>query len=228
MPSSIDLVWMFVGFLFTVLILSYVLGDNPFFRLASYVFVGISSAYLVVLLIYQVILPRLVQPFFETSSSQLVLHLVLFVMCLLLLTKLSPRLARLGNIPMAYLVGVGAAVVIGGAVLGTIVTQVRATVAYRSASAEIMPGFRALEGLVILLGTVVTLAYFHFGARAKTEGEIPVRPLWLEMLSYLGRFFIAVTFAALFVSVYVSALTALIERLSFIIQSIPMLLKGLG
>ncbi|NPV84888.1 MAG: hypothetical protein HPY45_02610 [Anaerolineae bacterium] len=228
MASSIDLVWVFVGFLFTVLILSYVLGDNPFFRLASYVFVGISSAYLVVLLIYQVILPRLVQPFFETSSSQLVLHLVLFVMCLLLLTKLSPRLARFGNIPMAYLVGAGTAVVIGGAVLGTIITQVKATVAYRSASAEIMPGIRVLEGLVILLGTVVTLAYFHFGARTKTEGETPSRPLWLEMLSYLGRFFIAVTFGALFVSVYVSALTALIERLSFIIQSVPMLLKGLG
>jgi len=36
-----DILWTVVGFLLTLLILSFIFGDNPLFRIASYLFVGV-------------------------------------------------------------------------------------------------------------------------------------------------------------------------------------------
>jgi hypothetical protein len=74
-----------------------------------------------------------------------------------------------------------------------------------------------LNALIILVGTLATLIYFHFGIRRKgSEDQASQRPAWLETIGGIGQFFIAVTFAALFSGVYLAAVTALIERMSFL------------
>ena len=45
MIFSLDLITGVISFLFTILIFSYLLGDNPLFRIASYIFVGVSAGY---------------------------------------------------------------------------------------------------------------------------------------------------------------------------------------
>ena len=128
-----------------------------------------------------------------------------------MLTKVSPRLTKLGNPAMAYLVGVGAAAAVGGAVVGTIFPQASASM--RIFTDQTNP----LNALIILIGTLSTLLYFHFGIRRKNGEEQPSqRPLWLETIGNLGQFFIAITFATLFSGVFLAAVTALIERMTFI------------
>ena len=117
---------------------------------------------------------------------------------------------------MAYLVGVGAAVTIGGAVLGTLLPQINASFGDfdvdLAVSRGINPAFMILNGAFILLGVVGTLAYFHFGARQKADGSVK-RNILVETLTLIGRVYIAITFCVLFAGVYMAALTALIERL---------------
>ena len=55
-----DLLWTLIAFFLTILVLSYVLGDNGLFRFIMMVFVGISAGYAAVLIYYQVLLPRLI------------------------------------------------------------------------------------------------------------------------------------------------------------------------
>jgi hypothetical protein len=74
---------------------------------------------------------------------------------------------------------------------------------------------RLARGSVILVGTLTSLIYFHYGARPR-PGEPSKRPEWLESLGWVGQVFIAITFGALFAGVYSAALTALIERLHFL------------
>ena len=76
---------------------------------------------------HQVLYPRLVVPLFEGNLGDRLLAFIPLVLGLLLLFKLSPRTAHLGNPSMAFLVGVGAAVAIGGAVMGTLFPQTRAS-----------------------------------------------------------------------------------------------------
>ena len=40
-PEQIELLAGFLSFIFTVGILSYVLGDNPFYRLTLHIFIGV-------------------------------------------------------------------------------------------------------------------------------------------------------------------------------------------
>jgi hypothetical protein len=214
-----DLIWTLVGFLLTLLVFSYLLGDNFLFRLASYLFVGTTAGYLAVTVIYYVLWPRLLEPITRGSLDQKILALVPLTLGVMLLARLSPRLARLGNIPMGYLVGLGAAVAIGGAILGTLITQTRATLDlfdFQTAAVDGQsPLMFLIVGAIVLIGTVTTLVYFHFGASRK-PGSQGSRSLWIEFLAGIGQIFIAITLGSLFAGVYLSAITALVDRIDFI------------
>lgn len=209
-----DILWTVVSFLLTLLILSFVFGDNPLFRVAAYLFVGVSAGYAAVLLIYQVLWPFLVVPMVAGNW----ITAVPLALGLLLVFRLAPSLSRVGNISMAYLVGAAAAVAIGGAVIGTIIGQTRGVIqAFDAGSGA--PGasaaVRLAEAVIMLLGTATTLVYFQFSARAGV-GQSPQRPPVVEALARIGQVFIAITLGALFAGVTIAALTALIERLSFL------------
>jgi hypothetical protein len=127
-----------------------------------------------------------------------------------------PRLSHLGQLPMAYLVGVGAAVTIGGAVLGTLLPQISANFENFDIGLAVArnnePILLLAQGISILVGVVGTLAYFHFGASRQEDGSVR-RNILVNLLSWVGRVYIAITFGVLFAGVYMAALTALIERM---------------
>ena len=201
-----------ISFLLTLMVLSYLIGDNPAFRVAVYIFIGVSAGYAAAVAWHQVLYPRLIVPLISGS----LLTIVPLVLGLLLLLKLSPRVARLGTPSMAFLVGVGAAVAVGGAVMGTLLPQTWASMNVLNLSDAGQYWLEHLgEGIVMLVGTVTTLVYFHFGAKATATG--PQRGKLVSGLSWVGQGFIAITFGVLFAGVLVAAMTALIERLNFII-----------
>jgi hypothetical protein len=68
------------------------------------------------------------------------------------------------------------------------------------------------SGVLVLSGVIGTLAYFHFGARQKLDGTVK-RNFVVEILTLIGRVYIAITFGVLFAGVYMAALTALIGRM---------------
>ncbi|MCJ7623592.1 MAG: hypothetical protein MUO76_08805 [Anaerolineaceae bacterium] len=215
----VDLVWMVVGFFLTLLVFSYVLGDNFLFRLVSYIFIGVAAGYLATLVIYQVLYPRLVLPLIAGSLSERAVAAVPLVLGILLLLKLFPRLTNVGSIPMGFLVGIGAAVTIGGAIMGTLFGQIEGSFASfdlePAGLSSGSPFSQVLEGLLLLLGTVTTLAYFHFGAATRQAGSNE-RAKWINTLAKIGQVFIAITLGALFAGVYIAAVTALIDRMDFI------------
>lgn len=120
---------------------------------------------------------------------------------------------------MAILVGVGAAVAIGGAVFGTLFGQIAGTARLFDMSANADPFLGLLWGIIVLIGTISTLAYFQFSVRSKVaepqEGAAR-RGISLELLAVVGQVFIGITLGAMFAGVYTAAVTALIERVGFI------------
>jgi len=221
-----------ISFLVTILILSYIIGDNPLFRAAVYVFVGAAAGYVAAVSWNEVINPSLVQPIWTgtifSNPGQVALIIPLLGSALLLF-KVSPRLSHLGQLPMAYLVGVGAAVTIGGAVLGTLLPQIGATLNGFDLSVAGTSGadtaFMFLNGIVVLIGVIGTLVYFQFGASQKADGTVK-RNVVVNILSWVGRVYIAVTFGVLFAGVYMAALTALIERMDSIRSFFTLLMQS--
>lgn len=220
MSISLELISALVGFILTLMIFSYLIGDGPLFRIAVYIFIGVASGYAATVVWHQVLVPKLFEPLQTTNPNQLLLMIIPLALCLSLLAKLTPRISWIGNIAMAVLVGVGAAAAIGGALLGTLIPQTRAAMDafdVSSAVSGVEVAGRFLEASVMLAGTTFTLASFHFSASRAPDG-IAKRNRILEIIAWVGRIFISITFGVLFAGVYMSALTAMIERLSSIIN----------
>ena len=221
--------------LLTVLTLSYVIGDNPFFRGSIYLFIGVSAGYVAAIAIDEIIWPQLILPIQAWIFAVPILNfpelLIRLLLTLLLLSKLYSRTATLGNPVTAMLVGIGAALALSGAVQGTLLPQLGASSSIFDISSfrlAIQGGYYLesggfiLEGFVTLMATIGTLAYFHFGA--KSRGHLsPERSIFVDALGWLGKIFIPVTLASIFSGVLMSALTALIERLDFLIELVTTL-----
>ncbi len=217
-----------LGFVLTIMVLSYIIGDNVLFRLAVHIFIGVASGYAAILILYNVLWFQVLVPVLQVFKSGKTLDLGVYVIHVVpavilgvwMLTKASPRLARWGTPVLAFVTGVGAATVVGGAVLGTIFPQV-------SASANLLNIHSApstmnnlvgwfINGVIILVGLAATLIYFQFGRRRQAEGEPVQRPVIIEYVSTVGQGFIVVTMGVLFAGVYIAALAALVERIRFL------------
>jgi hypothetical protein len=225
MSLNADFLWMVVSFVLTVCVFSYLFGDNPLFRFATGLLIGVSAGYFAVVIIYQVLLPKLVVPLLQGSF----IALIPLLLSGLLLSKLSPKLSRLGNLPVTYLVAIGAAIAIGGSLLGTLFTQIKGAINTFAPVAAASPNQKwilVLEGGFILVGTIAALVYFNF-SMIKTKGISSNRSPLVRLFSGIGQFFIAITLGAVFAGVMTSTITALIERSSFIVSVIKIFL-GIG
>jgi hypothetical protein len=216
-----DLLWTIAGILLTLMIFSYIAGDNALFRFAAYLFVGVSAGYVFLTLLLDVLVPRLILPLLTGSALERVLGIVPLVLSILLLARLFPRIAVAGNVPMAFLVGAGAAIAVGGALLGTLFPQVLGTINLFDLRNSDGPGLQLIDGLFILVGAASTLLYFYFGARQQPNQPAQRNPV-IERFAEVGKVFIGITLGALFAGVYSAALAALIERVSSITNFIRM------
>ena len=83
---------------------------------------------------------------------------------------------------------------------------------------------QAVTAGLMLLGTICTLVYFQFSARNRPGGQ-PARSKVVECVARIGGAFIAVTLGGLFAGVLSAALSALIDRLSFLVDLVTNLIS---
>lgn len=234
--TSIDFIGTIVAALLTVMVLSYLIGDNLFFRLAAYLFIGVAAGYAGAIAWHHVLRPGLVEPLMDGGFSSLlepatiVTLIIPWVLVILLLFRLSPATAKVGTLPLALLVGVGAAVVVGGAVTGTLIPQSFAAMQTLDPAVRApLTGEQGLERLVnvliVLMGTISTLLYFRFSARRAPSGKAN-RSKVLEVVAFIGRIFISVTFGVMYAGALIATLVVLTERIQFLWDVVSFFLKG--
>ena len=209
--------WLILGFLLTLMILSYLIGDNPFFRIATYLLIGVAAGYTAVIIIYQIILPKMVLPFIVSPPSEWLWVIIPWLLSMMLLTRLFPKVSRIGNIPLGFMVGVAAAVTIGGALLGTISTQLFSVIDLFDPATLQNGGVYALfEGVYILFGTISTLMYFQFFKPKDPPTKVSAANKVLSGIRFTGKIFIAITLGAIFAGVFMASAFTMIERVDFI------------
>lgn len=212
--ETADLIAGVLGFLFTVALLSYLIDDNPLYRVALHIFIGVSVGYGTLVVAYQVILPRLAEPLQSGSPVEMGLALMPLALFLFLALKLSPRTARLGNISTAFLLGVGTAIAVGGAVFGTLIPQMQAT------WLSILPGAAGgfLNNLIVIVGTVTALLSFQFWWFGREGNEERLPATVMKWLSTVGQGFVVVALGTVYGGLILSGIAVFGERLSSIMQ----------
>jgi len=191
-----DIIGIGIGLVATIFIYSYLLGDNLLYRLAVHLLVGVSAGFAAVIAIRQVLWPVLQQLANDPSNPSSLLWVFPLLLALLLLFKALPSMAWVGNISMAVLIGVGAAVALVGAITGTLWPQI--------AAAAQPSNLGALGAGITALLTVCTLLAFQFTSR---KPDNP--PVWQQGIRQVGQFVLTVTFGALFAGVLSTSLALL-------------------
>ena len=215
-----------VGFLLTIFIYSYVVKDNPMYRLAVHILVGVSAGFAGVVVVNQVLIPVGKSIISQDDYMQLVLWIIPIILAVLLLTKLFPRFAWIGNSSMAVLIAVGSAVGLGnlwgfpyklyglvGAILGTLIPQI--TAMYES----------GLVTIIVAILTVCVLAYFHFTGRLTNENDVEL-PAWYQYVSLAGKFVMTIALAGVFAGLFSTTLVLLSERFGFYFESFRTIFTG--
>jgi hypothetical protein len=218
-----------VAVILTLFVFSYLLGDNVLYRLAEHIFVGVAVGYAVVVVFHAVLASKLLVPLVEAMGRRdwgaFLLLITSLVLGLLLLTKPFKAISWLGSLSVAVLLGVGAALAIGGALLGTLVPQVDATADLTHYVTRYGPRLGLFSGIVVLVGTIGVLLYFHFGA--SREGRLTrFRDGIVRIWGGFGRWFIFVAFAAILATTFMSRLSLLVGRIQFLLDSVRGLVGG--
>ncbi len=209
---DMETIGLWASFILTLMIFSYLLGDNLLYRLAVYVFAGLAAGYSAIVTWDGVIVPWLQDTLLQPNATldQLALGVAPLLVGLLLLARSwSPRGDGLSRLALAFLIGVGTAVALNGAVHGTLLPMLRST------GEGVAPG--NLDSILLAAGVVCTLAYFQYQARRRPEGPDRRRP-HVQLLAVVGQGIIVVTLGAIYAAAILTSLTIFSERLGFLVR----------
>lgn len=200
-----------IAAILTLMVYSYLFADNPLYRLAQHLFVGSSVGYAAVVVFHNVLRPRLFEPLRQDAVTNWP-YFVPLVLGLLLLAKGKKTIGWLGNTSLGFLFGIGAALAIGGALLGSFLPQIQAS--WVSLSPATAGGLEAaVDNLCIAVGTIGTLAYFYFttGSRRRPANRL------IQLSAVVGKWVILISFGAMFGNRIMSYVSLLIERIQFLL-----------
>jgi hypothetical protein len=238
--NGLELIGTILAALLTIMVLSYLIGDNPLFRIATYTFIGITAGYAGSIAWHNILKPSLVDPLIAGGVSEILdgslftgaqgrVIIGAWILILMLLLKLSPSTSRWGSLPIVILVGVGAGVVVGGGITGTLIPQsVSAVDSLNPSVISPQTGETGIERManvgIMLVGTICTLFYFQFTAKRSPTG-VGSRHQIVSYLAIVGRVFIAITFGTMYAGALSATLVVLSERMDFIVSLINDLLS---
>ncbi|OGK12207.1 MAG: hypothetical protein A2Y63_05385 [Candidatus Riflebacteria bacterium RBG_13_59_9] len=209
--------WIAAGL--TLMILSFLYKDNPFFRFAEHLYVGISNAYVVWLVWATIVLPDFIGRVFMNLEpgrpwSPDYWYLVPGILGLVMLTRMIPTIEWMSRWALAFVVGWGAGFVIGPTLNSYLLAQLYASFPWvnmqgylGSPTGEYVP---ALINAILLFVCVVTvLIYFFFSYEHKgVIGGAAKIGIWVLM----------VAFGASFGSTVMARISLFIGRSRFLVQ----------
>ncbi len=213
-PSSDVAVW--ISAALTLMVFSFLWRDNPLYKIAEHIFVGVSAAYWMVIGFWTTLWPQVVVKLAPEAAR--VTHpeavpaardltaLIPLGLGLLMLCRLVPRWAGIGRWPTAFVIGTTAGYGLVRYIRSDFLAQVRATVG--TGLAPTLDGrwawSESLAALLILLGTLSGLVYFVNTRRSDgpTGG-----------VARLGLMVLLVTFGASFGSAVMARIALLIGRM---------------
>ena len=184
-----ELVGLIAAFLLTLSILSYILGDNFVFRTSVSIFIGVSAGLVVMAGFQNILLPRLFMPLMRNPAEATWFLIVPMLFGIFLFSFLVPQISAVGSLSLAFLVGIGAATVIGGAVYGTIIPLVGISLESFDQNVLLASSQNTetawINSLLVLFGLITALLSFQFSNLWRAEKKVgSIR----NLIFLVGRF----------------------------------------
>jgi len=220
---STDL-WVWVAAIMTLAIFSFLYRDNPLYKFAEHLFVGVSVGYAIAVSWDRVFLPKI--------WTGLVLHrqwsmLPPVILGLLYISFFFPRYTWIARYPISFMMGFSAGVALPLTVVTDIFIQTRGTFYESNAAGDplapiisvakfqefaahpgVLSALNALYGPLLLLGVVCVMLFFYFSHEQKGP---------LKVAGMVGMVYLMIGFGASFGYTVMARLSLLIGRIQFLL-----------
>lgn len=200
----------------TLAVFSFLYRDNPFYKFAEHLFVGVSAAYWMVLGFWSTLWPNAIVPLFPNAASVVGatppaqrdwIILIPVILGLMMLLKMVPRYASWGNYTTAFIIGTTAGY--------SLVRYLRSDFIYQLGSIikSVIPESanigisEMITNIFILLATISALYYF---LRIRTKKRSA------NYFSRFGLLVLMTAFGVSFGSAVMGRVTLLVDRLHFL------------
>lgn len=203
---SIETIGLWVAALFTIGIYSFLYKENPLYRLAEHLVVGVSLGYNIAITWTRVIQPKLIDPIANGEQNAWIL-LIPAALGLLYVTRFFQNVAWLSRYPMAFLMGAGMGIGFPLSMKANVLRQLEATLIplYQPG----LPWDVVVGNIVMVFGTLAALIYFFFSK--------PHKGPFFGTGSKLGIWIIMVGFGATFGFTVMGRISLLIGRIQFLL-----------
>lgn len=196
-------VGIWIAALLTLAIYSFLYKDNPFYKVAENIFVGVSAGYWAVYLWFNFAWPNLFEPLIKGHNFWYIIPVLLGF---LMFTQLIPKVSWLVRLPLTFTMGVGLGLAIIAAIQGDLLPQLQATfVPLRGVSL-----FTTFSNLLLVAGVIATLIYFYFSKEHKGI---------LGVGAQVGIWFLMIAFGASFGYTVMARVSLLIGRIYFLLHN---------
>lgn len=198
--NPIDLVGVWVGVLITLMVLSFLYKENPFFRLTEYAFIGLASGYAFAASL-RLFINQALNPIFMDGNLTFIVPVILGALFYAQFTK---KYSVLYRIPLSLGIGYG---------LGIAIWSIFATYFVKQVTATMIPIFTGnvlttLDNVILVAGTILSLSYFILHREQKgTWGGI----------TRIGKYFVLATLGAVFGSTVLGRMAIIIQRIQFLV-----------
>ena len=179
-----DLLGMWLGVALSLFIFSFLYKDNPLYKLAEHIFVGVSAGYWMCIGYWQVLHPNLILRL-QAGDWR---YGAAAIMGVMLLMRIYPRWAWMGRWPLAFMVGIFAGYNIVYTMQAQVLRQIEATILPLWGAG--LTWYQWLINLIVVGGTLCALLYFYFSKeqRGPLWGRAARVGIWVLMVS-LGAAF---------------------------------------
>ena len=185
----------------TLCIYSFLYKDNPFYKFAEHLFVGVAAGYTIGIIAWHQAIRRLIWSPIKDDGNFAVL--IPTAIGLLMFSRFTPKYRWLIRWPLAFMIGVSA---------GASIPRTMQSLIFRQVEATLQPlalDFATVNLTVIAIGVLCTLIYFFFSVEHK--GAVGVA-------SKVGTFFLMVSFGAAFGYTVMARISLLIGRIYFLLH----------
>lgn len=205
--------WVATGL--TLFIFSFLYKDNPLFKLAENLYVGVSVGYTIVKTYDTVIVHLIWTPIVKNGEWALFIPVSIGM---LMLTRYVPKAAWLSRYAFAFIVGVGSGLAIPRVISSYILKQIEDTVRPLlvmvpgeglSFTWNLLNPASSLNTIIILIGVSSVLFYFFFSVEHTGLGKVVART---------GILFLMIAFGAAFGYTVMARMSLLIGRLTDLIE----------
>jgi len=202
-------VW--IAAILTFFIYSFLYKDNPLYKFAEYLVVGVSAGYYTVIFYFNYIYPNLIDPMKDPTYPHKWTLIVPMLLGFMLLTRIVKKYAWISRFSLAVYLGAGAGLAIPREMEAKILAQVHATMLslWPFAADGSFQFWPFVTSLFMTVGVFSTLAYFFFSKEHRGV---------LGGMSKIGITFIMVGFGATFGYTVMGRVSLLIGRVTFLLK----------